>query len=239
MLIMVDDTIYRNHNGYMTTKHLTQSQTVDPNALRPKRGLRAWLFARVMARDDSPHDVLITPYKKRLLADLHGDLLEIGPGAGANFGYYAPDVRWVGVEPNLYMERHLRAEAAACGFTIDLRTGYTEALPVDDQSVDVVVSTLVLCSVRDLKATLAEIRRVLRPGGKFVFIEHVAAPAGSRLRRLQNGVRPLWSFLADGCQVNRELWRHIEDAGFRHVEIEHFNLDIPIAKPHIAGIAVE
>jgi SAM-dependent methyltransferase len=223
----------------MIEKQLDQLKTIDPALLRPKRGLRARLFAKMMARGNDLHDVLIAPYKKRLLADLHGDLLEIGPGAGANFGYYAPDVRWVGVEPNPYMYSYLRATAAEYGHTIDLRTGYTEALPAGDESMDAVVSTLVLCSVRDPKASLAEIRRVLRPGGKFVFIEHVAAPAGSGLRRLQNGIRPLWSYFVDGCHPNRELWRYIEEAGFRQVEIEHFNLDVPIVKPHIAGYAVK
>jgi ubiquinone/menaquinone biosynthesis C-methylase UbiE len=210
-----------------------------PEPLRPKHGLRSWLFAKMMARVDSVHDLLIEPYKRRLLADLHGEVLEIGPGSGANFDYFAPDVRWVGVEPNPYMHPYLRATAAEHGRTIDLRTGYTEQLPAADQSVDAVVSTLVLCSVQDLDSSLAEIRRVLRPGGKYVFIEHVAAPQGSGLRRWQNGVRPLWSCLADGCHPNREIWRHIEAAGFSRVEIEHFDINVPIVAPHIAGYAVK
>jgi SAM-dependent methyltransferase len=223
----------------MTENQTNQAKTIDPTLLRPKQGLRARLFARAMSQMDTVHDQLIAPYKKRLFADLHGDLLEIGPGSGANFGYYPSDVRWMGVEPNPYMHPYLRATAAEHRLAIDLRTGYTEALPAADESMDTVVSTLVLCSVRDVVASLAEIRRVLKPGGKFLFIEHVAAPQGSGLRRLQNGVRPLWSFFADGCHPNRELWRHIEEAGFGQVEIEHFNVDIPIAKPHIAGFAVK
>lgn len=212
---------------------------IDPAHLRPKRGLRAWLFAKVMNKGSDTHDLMIAPYKRRLLSDLHGDLLEIGPGTGANFEFFAPDVRWVGVEPNPYMHRYLRATAAAQGRSIELHTGYTEALPIDDQSMDAVVSSLVLCSVHDLDASLAEIRRVLRPGGRFVFLEHVAAPAGSRQRKVQDGVRPLWSFLADGCHPNRELWRAIEEAGFSQVEIEHFHVDMPIIRPHIAGYAIK
>jgi SAM-dependent methyltransferase len=217
---------------------LQQTQP-DQSLLPPKRGLRARLFARAMARVDDLHDTLIAPYKRRLLPPLRGDVLEIGPGGGVNFEYFAPDVRWVGVEPNPYMHPYLRASAAAHGRMVDLRTGYTEALPVDDASMDAVVSSLVLCSVRDLAASLAEIRRVLRSGGQFVFVEHVAAPQGSGLRRLQNGVRPLWSFFADGCQPNRELWRQIEGAGFAQVEIEHFAISVPIVKPHIAGRAIK
>lgn len=210
-----------------------------PVPLRPKRGFRAWLFAKMMAQADTVHDALIAPYKERLLTTLHGDVLEIGPGDGPNFRYYAPDVRWVGVEPNPYMHAYLRESAARQGRTVDLRTGFTEALPAADNSMDAVVSTLVLCSVGDLKASLSEIRRVLKPGGKYVFIEHVAAPQGSGARRRQNWVRPLWSVLADGCEPNREIWRHLEDVGFAQLEIEHFHIDVPIIRPHIAGYAVK
>lgn len=222
----------------MSEKQLYRS-TLGTSQLPPKRGWRARLFAKTMARAGDVHDALIAPYKRRLLSELHGDVLEIGPGAGANFEYFPTGLRWIGVEPNPYMHSYLTESAAAHGQAIDLRTGYTEALPIDDESMDAVVSTLVLCSVHDLDASLAEIRRVLRPGGKFVFIEHVAAQRGTGLRWMQNAIRPLWSFFADGCRVNREIWRHIEAAGFRHVEIEHFDVSVPIAKPHIAGYALK
>lgn len=209
---------------------------VDPT-LSPKRGWRSKLFAKALAEEGTLHDRLIAPYKRQLFSDLHGDVLEIGPGTGANFQYYPLDIQWVGVEPNPYMEKYLRA--AAKGRAIDLRMGYSEALPAAAQSVDVVVTTLVLCSVRDLHETMAEIRRVLRPGGKYLFLEHVAAPQGSGLRRLQNWTNPLWSFFADGCHPNRELWRTLEDAGFSQLEITHFEIDMPIVKPHITGFAVK
>jgi SAM-dependent methyltransferase len=163
----------------MNTIPPNHEHPVDAALLRPKRGLRAWLFAKALAQAGDAHDLLVAPYKRKLLADLHGDVLEIGPGSGVNLSYYAPDVHWIGVEPNPYSHRYLHATAAALGRALDLRTGYTEALPAPDQSMDAVVSTLVLCSVHDLDASLAEIRRVLKPGGKYVFLEHVAAPAGS------------------------------------------------------------
>ncbi len=227
------------HQDQNRSQNHTPNNGIDSALLRPKRGLRAWLFAKMMTQADHVHDALIAPYKERLLVNLHGDVLEIGPGGGPNFSYYASDVRWVGVEPNPYMFNSLRTRAAAHGRTIDLRTGYTESLPADDQSMDAVVSTLVLCSVHDLRSSLAEIRRVLKPGGKYVFIEHVAAPAGSGLRRLQNWVRPLWGAMADGCHPNREIWRYLEEANFTQLEIEHFTIDVPIINPHIAGYAVK
>jgi SAM-dependent methyltransferase len=223
----------------MTANSQNNHNPHDLALLRPKRGLRARLFAKMMAQVDDVHDALIAPYKRRLLADLHGDLLEIGPGAGPNLSYYADDIRWTGVEPNPYMHPYLHATAATQGRIIDLRTGYTEALPVENESMDAVISTLVLCSVHDLDASLAEVQRVLRPGGKFVFIEHVAANKGSGLRRVQNWLQPLWSFTADGCHPNREIGRHLEEAGFAQLEIEHFNVDVPVVKPHIAGYAVK
>ena len=218
---------------------MPQLNHLPESPLPSKRGLRARLFAKAMARVEDRHDALIAPYKRRLLTDLHGDVLEIGPGAGINLAYYAPDVRWIGVEPNPHMYPYLHAAAAAQGRALDLRTSYAEALPAADNSMDAVVSTLVLCSVGNLEQSLAEVRRVLKPGGKYVFIEHVAAPAGSGLRQLQNGVRPLWSFFSDGCHPNREIWRHIEAAGFDDATIEHFNVMLPIVKPHIAGFAIK
>jgi len=81
---------------------------------------------------------------------------------------------------------------------------------------------------------------VLKPGGRYVFIEHVAAPQGSRLRRTQNRIQPLWSLIGDGCHPNRETWESIQRAGFAHVELEHYQYSGggPVA-PHIAGMAIK
>ena len=177
---------------------------IEPNrfnaaSLRPKSGLRSRLFAKLMAQGGEVHDAFLAPYKRLLLSDLHGEVLQIGPGSGPNLAYYAPDVHWIGVEPNPYMHDYLRAAAATQGRSVELRTGHAEVLPAEDESMNAVVSTLVLCSVHDLDSTVAEIRRVLKPGGRFVFIEHVAAATGTGLRRGNNFVRPLWSAVADGC----------------------------------------
>lgn len=197
------------------------------------------MYAAALARGDRAHERMVAHHKAALLKGLDGDVLEIGPGAGPNLAYFAPTVRWVGVEPNPYMRPYLQQNAARRGLPVDLRQGHAEALPVDDHSMDAVVSTLVLCSVRDQAQALAEVRRVLRPGGRFIFVEHVAAPPGSRLRRLQNLVRPLWQVMSGGCQLNRETWRAIQDAGFARVQLEHFDLPIPFIPDHIAGYAIQ
>lgn len=177
--------------------------------------------------------------KRALLGDLHGDVLEIGPGAGGNLAYYSPDVHWLGLEPNPAMFPYVQQEAERLGLTIQLREGRAEQLDAADNSFDAVVGTMVLCSIPDPQQTLQEIRRVLKVGGRFVFIEHVAAPRESRLRRFQRIVKPVWIMLSDGCHPDRETWVTIENAGFSSVQLDHFRLDVPIVGPHIAGFAVK
>lgn len=180
--------------------------------------------------------------KRSLFADLQGSILEIGPGTGTNFPYYPTEIHWIGIEPNPFMHSYLREEAEKLGLeNIDLRSGKAEELEAEDSSVDAVVSTLVLCSVSYLSGTLQEILRVLKPGGKLFFVEHVAAPQGTWLRQVQRTVRPIWSVLGDGCHPDRETWKAIENAGFEKVDYQHFQGPIPIAivKPHIIGVATK
>lgn len=195
------------------------------------------LFAWGMAHWGGAHEERLRPWKERLLGDLRGDVLEIGAGAGANLGYLSREVRYVAVEPNVHMHAYLREEARRRGVEVELRTATGESLPAPASSFDAVVTTLVLCSVDDVTAVLSEVRRVLRPGGRFVFVEHVAAPPGSRQRRRQRFVRPLWRRIGDGCEPDRELASRIRQAGFDRVEIEEFETGIPVAGPHIAGTA--
>ncbi len=196
--------------------------------------LQAWLIARAMGR----YERAVEDRKRELLGPLRGRVVEIGPGVGANLRFYAPGVEWIGIEPNPFMEQRLRDEAARLGREVEVRRDAAETLPFPDGSVDAVVSTLVLCSVSDPAAALAEVCRVLKPTGRFIFIEHVAAPPGTRLRRLQRWIRPLWRFAADGCEPDRETWRTIEQAGFDDVALEHFRAPAGVVAPHIAGWAV-
>jgi ubiquinone/menaquinone biosynthesis C-methylase UbiE len=121
----------------------------------------------------------------------------------------------------------------------ELCEGSAERLPLEAASADAVIGTLVLCSVADVAAALREIRRVLKPGGRFVFIEHVVAPAGTWRWRLQRWVRPLWRVIADGCHPDRDTLSAIRAAGFARVEAEQFLAPAGLVAPHIAGIAVQ
>jgi ubiquinone/menaquinone biosynthesis C-methylase UbiE len=198
------------------------------------------LFAWFMARFGHNTERYLAQYKSRLFAAVRGTVLEIGPGAGANLHHLAgKDIRWVGLEPNPYMARHLRAEAARVGVSVDLVSGAAENLPFRCGSVDVVISTLVLCSVVDQAESLREIYRVLKPGGQLVYIEHVAGPAGSWIGRVQRIIKPFWRRMGDGCNPDRQTAAAIQEMGFASVHVERFNAPLPIVKPHIAGFAVK
>jgi ubiquinone/menaquinone biosynthesis C-methylase UbiE len=133
---------------------------------KPRAGLNQRIFAWAMARFSSRYEQFAAKYKERLFAGLSGTVLEIGPGTGVNLRYFRGDtVRWIGVEPNFFMERYLREEAARLGMAIDFRIGTADNLPVGDGSVDAVISTLVLCCVPDQRQSLREIVRALKPGG--------------------------------------------------------------------------
>ena len=194
-------------------------------------------MAWFLAGNDGTMDRLFGAHKQALLGGLHGDVLELGPGAGANFRYYAPGIRWTGVEPNMHNHPHLQREATRHGVTATLLAAEAEALPLPDAAFDAVVCTLVLCSVTHPAQTLAEARRVLRPGGAFLFLEHVAAPTGTFTRRLQDAVTPLWRELADGCHPNRETAALLHAAGFDDLHIDAFDTPLWVVGPHIAGSA--
>jgi len=200
--------------------------------------IRKRLFAWLLDRCGGGHERQLAGRKRDLLGSLSGQVVEIGPGTGVNLGYYRADVRWLGVEPNPYMDGYLARAAERAGLAIEIRRGVAERLPLADETVDAVVATLVLCSVADPAAALAEARRVLRPGGRFVFLEHVAAPAGTSARRRQELIQPLWSFCADGCHPDRDSESLIRRAGFAEVEVERFDLGMPVVGPHIAGVAI-
>lgn len=205
----------------------------------PPAGLGKRIHAWVMAHASGRYERMVVDRKRALLAGLRGDILEIGPGTGPNLQYYSSGVHWTGLEPNPYMYPYLDQAAARSALAVEVRTGTAEEIPAENSSVDAVVSTLVLCSVRDPAAVMKEVLRVLKPGGRFVFMEHVAAPRGTRLRRMQDLLCPIWRRLADGCHPNRETWLAIERAGFECVRSDPFRLPLGLVAPQIAGVAIK
>ncbi|MEQ8970681.1 MAG: class I SAM-dependent methyltransferase [Coleofasciculus sp. C1-SOL-03] len=209
--------------------------------------LFAWGMAKANTADEnaiqlancSNHSTL-AQLKQALFADLQGKVVEIGPGAGVNLEYYPTDIHWIGVEPNPFMHSYLEQEAQQVGLNrIDINSGSAERIDVDDNSVDAVVSTYVLCSVSNLSATVQEIRRVLKPGGRFLFVEHIAAECGSWQRRIQGSIEPIWKTVFDGCHPNRETGLALEKAGFENLNYQQFQVSFPIVSPHISGVATK
>lgn len=179
-------------------------------------------------------------WRRDLLADLRGEVLELGSGTGANLAFFPRDLaRLVLTEPDAHMREQLRRRLRGTARDAELSHASAAALPFADASFDVVVSTLVLCSVPHLDASLREVFRVLRPGGRFVFLEHVAAAPGTRRRLAQRLVDPVWRRLAGGCRVTRDTERALLDAGFALDSVERQSLRkaLPILRPSIRGCA--
>ena len=209
----------------------------------PRTGFDRRMMARFYDRMMSDYECWMEARKRELFSDISGRVIEIGPGTGNNFRHLPASVDWLGIEPNPYMHEALSRKARAAGIEPQLHTGGAGRLPEADNSADYVVSTLVFCSVPDLPQTLAEIHRVLRPGGRLLFLEHVAASRGTGLRLMQNLIRPAWAVIGDGCCVNRETGTAIRAAGFRSINLEEFRVPRPPApafvSPHIMGHATK
>ncbi|MFA9431960.1 class I SAM-dependent methyltransferase [Egicoccus sp. AB-alg2] len=177
----------------------------------------AWFFDAF----DGYINHIARPHKQAAFAGLQGPtVLELGAGVGANLDYLPAGTRLIAVEPSLRMHARLREKAATADVEVTLLSQGAEALPLDDASVDEVICSLVLCTVGDPTRVLAEVHRVLRPGGRFRFVEHVAAPTWSPRRWLQRVIRRPWAWLFEGCTLDRDTAAAVRAAGFAEVQIE-------------------
>ncbi|MEU0514518.1 MULTISPECIES: class I SAM-dependent methyltransferase [Amycolatopsis] len=153
-------------------------------------------------------------YRKKTLSGLTGRVVEVGAGNGLNFGHYPDTVsEVVAVEPEHRLRALAEQAAATAPVPVRVVAGHAGALPAEDSTFDAAVASLVLCSVADVPGALAEIRRVLRPGGELRFFEHVRS-ANPVLGRLQDLVTPVWSRAGGGCHLNRDTAESIRRAGF-------------------------
>lgn len=171
--------------------------------------------------------------RHELLQGARGRVLEIGAGTGGNVEHYPPGTDVTYTEPDPHMAKRLRARGA------EVVEAGAEALPFPNDSFDTVVSTLVLCTVPDVPAALREVSRVLRPGGRLLFLEHVRADPGSRLERWQDRLHGPWHAFACGCNCNRDLLGEMTAAGFAPAEIERraWRFMPPVVRPVVVGSA--
>lgn len=177
-----------------------------------------WLTSRLYDRFMRPaEEACLRRWRREILAGLGGRVLEIGPGTGLNLPLYPPAVReLVLAEPDRHMRARLEAKVAQSAVgAVDVLDAVASGIPAPDAAFDNVVCTFVLCSVPDQPAALAEIRRVLRPGGTLAFLEHVATDAPSSRIRWQRRVEPIWTLLSGGCHLTRRTGDAITAAGFR------------------------
>lgn len=179
-------------------------------------------------------------YRDRLLDGLTGRVIEIGAGNGLNFGHYPPEVTDVlAVEPEDLLRMTAEREARVAPVPVTVVPGHADALPAEDGAYDAAIVSLVLCSVPDPSTALPEIRRTLRPGGQLRFFEHVRS-SGSVRGRLEDALTPLWSHLAGGCRLNRDLDASIRAAGFTIERLERFAyrpVRLAPRQTHILGVA--
>jgi SAM-dependent methyltransferase len=160
-------------------------------------------------------------HKQAAFGDLAATtVLEIGAGTGANVEFLAPGTHLIALEPSLQMHDRLRQRCQDAGIDVTILASGAEAIPLPDASVDEVICSLVLCTVSDPAQVLREVRRVLRPGGRFRFVEHVAAPRRGIRRAIQRGLRRPWGWLFEGCRPDRHTTETVADAGFSSARIE-------------------
>ncbi|MDQ0076601.1 class I SAM-dependent methyltransferase [Arthrobacter oryzae] len=190
-------------------------------------------FARVGPRMDARG---AAAHRQRLVEAAYGDVVEIGAGYGATFPYYPSAVTSVlALEPDPTLRALALAEAIKAPVPITVLDGVAESLPAADESVDVVVSSLVLCSVTDQTAVLAEVHRVLRPGGLLLFYEHVRS-AHRVLAAAEDLITPLWGRMAGGCHPNRDTAAGIAAAGLTLQRVDRFGFSALPGNPRVAHI---
>jgi len=181
----------------------------------PSPAVRHPVFARVLSMASRHEPAQMRRHRQELLAELSGRVIELGAGAGTNFAHYPPTVKQVvAVEPEPYLRDQAHAAAATAAVAVEVIDGIADELPAEDSSFDAAVACLVLCTVPDQATALAELRRVLRPGGTLRFYEHIRShqPAVAHGQELVDHL--FWPRAFGGCHTARDTPAAITAAGF-------------------------
>ena len=182
----------------------------------------------------------ISSYRRSTAGQASGRVLDIGFGTGSNLKYYPDSVNITALEPNPYMFKKIRDRSSKAYKDINVFQGYGENMPFKDEIFDTVVVTLVLCMVSDVEKVVSEITRVLKPGGRFYFYEHVSSKSYLG-KHFQSFLNPFWSFITTGCNLTRDTEKIIKEAGFAQVKSRKFTIRFgtPISLPNIVGVATK
>jgi ubiquinone/menaquinone biosynthesis C-methylase UbiE len=164
-------------------------------------------------------------HRRELLAHAEGDVLEIGFGTGLNLPHYPTEVRRITtVDLNVGMHRLAQKRVRRSGIEVDQRLLSGDGLPFEDGTFDCVVSTFTLCSIENVDRALAEVHRVLKPGGRFLFLEHGLSPE-PKIQKWQRRLNWMQMRLADGCHLDRNIKELIAVQRFSSVEVSEFYLE--------------
>lgn len=218
-------------------------------------GLYRWykgFFPWLMYKLSASYNIKMNDRKKDLFSNLpefkrsiEGPLtiLEIGCGTGTNFKFYPSGCKVICTDPNPNFQKYLEksmSESDHLSYERFLVSSGEDMGLIADESVDVVVCTLVLCTVRDTPRAIQEAHRMLKPGGAFYFMEHVVADPSSWTYFFQHVLQPMWYYFGDGCMLTRATWNDLEAAGFSELKLRHIEGPlIFLTKPHIMGYAVK
>lgn len=200
------------------------------------------LFARVYTRlSNAAEKEGVAEHRDRLLEGLSGTVVEVGAGNGLNLAHYPASVTQVhAIEPEPYLRQRAALAATTAPVAVSVVDGSADRIPLDDSSADAGVVSLVLCSVPDPSSALAELRRVIRPGGELRFYEHVLA-SNPRWAKRQRRADPIWTHFAGGCHLTRPTVDSIRAAGFDIEQCEEFVFSTSIvdrlAASHVLGRA--
>jgi ubiquinone/menaquinone biosynthesis C-methylase UbiE len=162
----------------------------------------------------------LAPYRHRVVSSATGRVLEVGIGSGLNLPFYGNAVaEIIGIEPSRKLLGMANEAARKSQIPLRLVEGTAEAIPIEDHSIDTVVTTWTMCSIPEIQSALQEMRRVLKPGGHLLFVEHGRAPEPG-VRWWQDHLTPAWKHFSGGCHLNRAIGELIEKAGFRIERLE-------------------
>ena len=177
--------------------------------------------------------------RHELVSGLEGEVLEVGAGTGFNLPHYEKATRVLAVEPDPSMARRLAKRAPEASVPVEIVSGSAESLPFADASFDTAVVTFVFCSVEDPGVALAEIRRVLKPGGRLVLLEHVRGEG--RLAQWQDRLTPLHRRVAGNCHLNRDTQRTVAAAGFDATGVQSTRIpgSHPLVRSGVQGVAIK